>query len=1512
MTSQAAANKLADAIADVIRARLRSNLAYLRVPELVTPFPTEELLSSLERSELQALVAVFNSPTSLPDVKHLRLTNEVHTAIAWRDDPQNELPLIIIGDLERNRARGLHNIRILRGSDVRRQLFATSLQLVQKLALPLPLGRLLASLREDSRADLLECADYCAALEVAGDKMADVARSDLWRIGILPDTRPIDIDKARLADNMSLVGQLRSSDAATVQRLLVHLGDSSTYSAVRDYARSPRNHRLQNLEFDEIRSAFRSVTKKTKTPTGGKPSAEGTQSIISLSQDVSFSEDEFLEQLASKGDQGGDSSDDQAISVAGVTIPWESAPVEQFADWLSPAGVEEYAEVAGGTRDSEFAALHTSEEVAHQSIWIRLTEAVEVLQTLEDRASNQAVRGAAAACRTLIDRRAELLPYLSHIPHEGVRLFAASPKLLGIADSLIATWVDLWNALDRLHKGLDPSDREYVAQVGHSLAACDVHVVSSRDNVTAHLLPLHPVVIEPRVAAAKVLRDSKTEVDEDFVELLASSVDPGMPGITVSVGDSKRALSYSGNYKHLPYYQASPRQAEGSDLNRTVQQLIERFINVHPYTQLSLSIALVGPSPRLAKVIVKWLGGGRSERVRIDLFVSSRDLEEMQETADSAIEELAGTELDAERFALVVHEDDNISSVARRLTGGGIKPHLIIAFDLSEISPGKFSSNLSMPLQGSVITQWAFNVNPMNSRPVIRPLSGSGRLVKMAEVQQDLTGLGPPTQERSPLLSEPVTAALTELGGLATWVALCEGASPVAAPSSIGQLRLLGRSIAGSHVSYVYSSNSRMLLEPVLRYLQQSTWIHPEKSDLQDFLLKTVRMALPEGLLGFFKTRGSLSNESVLGRLGLAAVLAYLQADATEDHSLVVSLDTDSARQWLNLREGRERRADLLTFSWTADGVVVTAVEVKSRTEAPVWSEGSQPESVTEALDQVKEMALVLEKIFGVSKSDSLTPSRREILKRQVFLEALQQWDSLRVSDKREYERRVRELNSLFNSPGGVQVRSRIFVVVTNGATDDIERPAADGHTPVVTLGVRWLKKALQARAGGHYELDSALLDEFEGLLDADEVATEPSGGRDLIEPPSDQSQAPPVQQSALRAEDHQSESEKPRHDLTNSGSAASPSGRDSSDVDLADLAGRVREALLARNAPLRSIDVELATIGPSVIQIPFALSKGARLANLQSQEGDIGRDLGVVSVRISNWTGGAGYASIELPRLRREIGNVATLALPTPRPGSIEIVLGAKLDFEPYAIPLDQLPHLLVAGTTGSGKSVFLRSILWQLTHLYSPDQLDLVVVDAKGMADYIDFRKAPHIKSVTDFHSGVDGALELLTDIVDVRLPERRDIFRKYAYEAIERDQPVQIANVPELIADATERGVHPPIRPLVVFIDEFAELVMATSDRKRFDSLITRFNQLARAIGGHLIAATQRPSTDVVSGVMKSNFARLALRVQSSVDSRVILDENGAEALLGKGDLLFRSPSDGLVRLQGYNAPGPYKFS
>jgi DNA segregation ATPase FtsK/SpoIIIE-like protein len=209
-------------------------------------------------------------------------------------------------------------------------------------------------------------------------------------------------------------------------------------------------------------------------------------------------------------------------------------------------------------------------------------------------------------------------------------------------------------------------------------------------------------------------------------------------------------------------------------------------------------------------------------------------------------------------------------------------------------------------------------------------------------------------------------------------------------------------------------------------------------------------------------------------------------------------------------------------------------------------------------------------------------------------------------------------------------------------------------------------------------------------------------------------------------------------------------------------------------------------------------------------------------------------------------------------------------------------------------------------LTRLYEPEELDLVLIGPKA-ADYMDFTMAPHFKSPNDVHLRSDGAIDLLREIVEVRYPRQQASFDQYAQEAVRSG--TRISNLRELIAHATVAGQRVPLRPFVVIIDEFVELLDASpSTRKDFETLIARFSRLFRYIGGTMIAATQRPSVKSITGDIKANFRPLALRVERSVDSRVILDEGGAEHLIGQGDSLYKA-DEGLIRLQGYAALGTY---
>ncbi|MEJ7783460.1 MAG: DNA translocase FtsK [Solirubrobacteraceae bacterium] len=1176
------------------------------------------------------------------------------------------------------------------------------------------------------------------------------------------------------------------------------------------------------------------------------------------------------------------SSADRTVSAGGQTLDWALTNLDPVRDLLNdPAGDRSYSEMAGSIErvpDVEPFATPGS----GTTTWSTYDELAKQLELLARRAGVNAT--SAELVRAIMKARARLEPYLNSVLDEGVRLFIGAPNLRAVAEEIVDRSVHLWKSLDELRAALAEADRGYVLEIAEKLTSTDLRVVIHGSDVTAHVLPLHPIVLEPRVRAARLLA-ANSDLSSDFFNLVVASLDPAMPSLAVRFDGSSIALGYAGTRNGLLYYSRRPHQVDAVDVPQTIKQIVGRFISVHPYAELSLSLGLVSPPPRVAKALMRWLGDAQIRRARIDVYALPGDDDEIRAVLDDAMEEMISGEVEnaTARFDFSVTSINRLADLPAAIDNSEGPPHVLMFFDLAEVEQSGLGAAANSPMVGTLVSEWEFSTNPLEgSRPVIRPRSGSNELADLVNAQAGLFGSSVPSQERSPLLSEQAERLLAELADRATWIGTCEGMAAFVPAPRIGDLDLLGRIGGTSHVAFLYSQQASLLLEPILRYLQKSTWLHPDQQALADFLLGTVRRAVPEGLLGFFKSRGNLSNEAVLGRLGFAAVLAYLNAE--KPGRLVVSLDTEGARRWLGLREGPEMRADLLAIELGDAHCEIEAIEIKSRTEPAQWGT-KPPEWLAHAIGQVAEMDRLLRQMFADKDADELTPSRREILKRQVFLEALQQWEPMREADQGQYEMEIARLNRLFDRESSVSSTRRVFVVSTKSMDAVQTRQHGDPSTSITTLGVDWFKEALAGAPGSDVEIPIAMLDEFQDVLG--DLADEANRAEDVPAPAMPSGAEPAAHVDGADA------------GVGDAGAGAPPQ-----------MARALRDALIARKVQFRAVEDDSIIVGPSVIQIPFSLRAGTRLATLQSQEADLARDLGVESVRIDNWPGRPGYAVAQLPRADRAFPDVDALSPPEGAEYPT-VALGAQLTFEPLWVALDTLPHLLIGGTTGSGKSVFLRSLLRQLTHLYSADDLDLVVIDAKGMSDYLDFSAAPHIKQPRDFHLGIDGALELFAEVVEARLPARTEAFRSYATRALSADVPRHLTNLRELMVHARETDATSPLRPLVIVIDEFAELVLASTDRKRFETLVTRFNQTARAVGGHLITATQRPSTDVVSGLMKSNFARVALRTQQKVDSRVILDENGAEALLGRGDLLFRSPDSGIVRLQGFSAVGPYRY-
>jgi len=329
-------------------------------------------------------------------------------------------------------------------------------------------------------------------------------------------------------------------------------------------------------------------------------------------------------------------------------------------------------------------------------------------------------------------------------------------------------------------------------------------------------------------------------------------------------------------------------------------------------------------------------------------------------------------------------------------------------------------------------------------------------------------------------------------------------------------------------------------------------------------------------------------------------------------------------------------------------------------------------------------------------------------------------------------------------------------------------------------------------------------------------------------------------------------------------------------------------------------IDKIKATIGPTVTLYEIVPAPGIRISKIKNLEDDIALSLAALGIRIIAPIPGKGTIGIEVPNQHPEIVSMRSIIASKMFQDTkydLPLALGKTISNETFCADLAKMPHLLIAGATGQGKSVGLNAILTSLLYKKHPSQLKFVLVDPKKVELTLYQRIENHYLAKLP-----DEEESIITDTQKVV-----DTLNSLCIEMDERYELLKIAkqrNIKEYNAKFIKRGLNPVMGHrflpyIVVVIDEFADLIMTAG--KEVELPLARLAQLARAIGIHLIIATQRPTTNIITGVIKANFpSRIAFRVSSSMDSRTILDSPGANQLIGKGDMLISQGSD-MVRVQ-----------
>ena len=334
-------------------------------------------------------------------------------------------------------------------------------------------------------------------------------------------------------------------------------------------------------------------------------------------------------------------------------------------------------------------------------------------------------------------------------------------------------------------------------------------------------------------------------------------------------------------------------------------------------------------------------------------------------------------------------------------------------------------------------------------------------------------------------------------------------------------------------------------------------------------------------------------------------------------------------------------------------------------------------------------------------------------------------------------------------------------------------------------------------------------------------------------------------------------------------------------------------------------IDAQVMNVypGPVITRFEMQPAAGIRASQISSLDRDIARGLSKVSVRVVEVIAGKTFVGLEIPNVNREIvylseilRSVAYDKMASP----LALALGKDIGGKPIVVDIQKMPHLLVAGTTGSGKSVALNAMIVSLLYKATANDLRMIMIDPK-MLELSVYDGIPHLLApvVIDMKEAAN-ALRWCVAEMERRYKLMATVgvrnlagFNRKVKEAIENGQPIVDPLFNPSRAAAGEKPENLETLPyIVVVIDEFADMMMIVG--KKVEELIARLAQKARAAGVHLILATQRPSVDVITGLIKANIpTRIAFQVSSKIDSRTILDQSGAETLLGHGDMLFLPP-------------------
>lgn len=1068
--------------------------------------------------------------------------------------------------------------------------------------------------------------------------------------------------------------------------------------------------------------------------------------------------------------------------------------------------------------------------------------------------------------------RMDLLKNIDLIINYPTPLFSADKQ----AKSTLIDYVSSWQAL---YKALS-ENKAYIEDISRSTWKFITRFVLSVNNVfvvgqvepqlKAVMLPLNPLYLWKYYEIFNNIADS--ERDEDDNKALVDSLN-NLPNLIthlyVKLSDDSAGINvpYCGLVKNnLPYYEDN--KLKGNDGIDNIYDILERWLGYAPYTKNELRIGMIDVPDILncLSEISKFVDD-KGSKIIIDFYFTDNENHYSELTYLADLDERVSELIESNRVVFHIYERQTNEDIKLKIEKHPL--HILFFFDqcsyINDYGQSECQRTLS-PLVPTYEYKYDKYLEYGDIFPSTNTDSGiigayHGFLKQNGFIDANKS---PMTKLESKGDLAFANSALSD--GLALWEVVADRIVYNYAPTNaicIGEKMLNKRNLC------IYAHETSRVINDFEKLLRGYN-LQPKTNVLVN-ILKNFAHISAEGLIAIPKNNSDSINNRRKGLIG-TVFSAYFYKEILHKDSLVASLDSKEAGIWISNFENDNDRADLvgLWFDEKTETLNIDVLEVKTRDIDP------DEEHATKQALKIKK---ILQTIFDSNQENIFSASRREVLKKQLINECFRG-----IHDPEWQLKWENIFRKVFTESPEYKVNINSYIYHIKLSVFD------DGYKKYSDYDKNVMMYIITAKDIQDFLFDKQAFDESKYKFIQEEVVKDNSNYVEKInfDDPFDDDYI--LKTQVEKTDVNKVNEETSVEDFTQTNNKYSDN-----ENEIKTLGKAFYDSCKNRKIKICSDfknELNNVIVGSRVFRYYFRLESGSKLESLINQLDDIGREIKRSGLIVSNIQNDDRII-LDIPRLHTDPVNFKSIISKLPKitsPEQLYFPIGREPDGNDVFKDLSEMPHMLIGGSTGSGKTVFLHSMICSLLMNHpTADDLKLIISSA-GIEDFVYFEGLPHLingKIITTAKETVNVIKTVVNDEFERRAKILSDVRAK---NIIEYNQKSDIK-----------------LPPIVIIIDEFADIADQLSNKKEreeFYTIVRRIVQIGRKRGIHMVLCTQRPSANLVPTDIKAQLtARLALRVTDATSSRMIIDETGAQNLQKHGDLIFKS-ADGKIRAQGYN--------